>query len=181
MTTEARQIKVSELKEILKTDPNAQIIDVREAVEHAGERVGSSRNIPLSNLGQSRHEIDAARPIYLLCQRGGRAAQAAERLAKHGFDSLHIIEGGIEACKAGGLPVEKGASSVWAMDRQVRFAAGTMVLAGIILAWLVHPGFIGVSLFVSAGLIFSAVTDTCGMAMLLAKMPWNKTCGKCAK
>lgn len=174
MMTEARRIKPEELKKILKENPSAQVIDVREAVEHAGERIASSRNIPLSNLDQSRHEIDGTRPVYLLCQRGGRATQAAGKLLEHGFDSLHIIEGGIEACKAGGLPVEKGSSKVWAMDRQVRFAAGTLVLTGILLSWLVHPGFIAVSVFVSAGLIFSAVTDTCGMAMMLAKMPWNK-------
>jgi hypothetical protein len=87
---------------------------------------------------------------------------------------VRIVEGGIQAWVAAGYPVERGTSRVWSLERQVRFAAGTGVLVGVGLAWVVHPWFIALAAFVGAGLVFSAVTDTCGMALMLARMPWNQ-------
>ena len=72
------------------------------------------------------------------------------------------------------LPVVKGESMIWSLERQVRFTAGLLVLTGVLLAVLAHPYFILISVFIGAGLVFSAVTDTCAMGMMLARMPWNK-------
>ena len=72
------------------------------------------------------------------------------------------------------LPVVKGESKIWSLERQVRFVAGFLVVLGGVLALAVHPYFVGLSIFVGAGLTFAAVTDTCGMAMILARMPWNQ-------
>jgi hypothetical protein len=82
------------------------------------------------------------------------------------------VEGGTIACENAGLPLARG-TKVMSLERQVRIAAGSLVLTGIVLGWLVHPYLIGLSAFVGAGLVFAGVTDTCGMGMLLARMPWN--------
>lgn len=172
--TKISKIKAEELKKSL--DQNAgQVVDVREAVEFSGEKIKGSRNVPLSELHKTKAEIQKDKTVYLLCRSGNRACQAAEQLQKDGYENVVVIEGGLEACKRSGIPVESGPSKVWSLERQVRFAAGSFVLAGIILAWFFHPAFLGLSVFIASGLIFSAVTDTCGMAMMLAKMPWNRT------
>jgi hypothetical protein len=87
---------------------------------------------------------------------------------------VRIVEGELQAWVAAGYPVERGTSRVWSLERQVRFAAGTGVLLGVGLAWMAHPWFIALTAFIGAGLVFSTVTDTCGMALMLARMPWNQ-------
>jgi hypothetical protein len=77
------------------------------------------------------------------------------------------------ACQTVGLPLAQGKKAI-SLERQVRIAAGSLVLLGLVLGWLVHPYFLGLSAFVGAGLFFAGVTDTCGMGMLLARMPWNQ-------
>jgi hypothetical protein len=83
------------------------------------------------------------------------------------------VEGGTQACESSGVPVVRGKKAI-SLERQVRIAAGSLVLTGVTLGWLVHPGFFGLSAFVGAGLVFAGITDTCGMGMLLARMPWNQ-------
>lgn len=153
----------------------AQCLDVREPAEYGQIRLDGFESLPLSGLSPSATApLDKFKPTYLLCRSGGRACQAAERLEKMGFTDLRVIEGGLSAFEAAGKPVIRGDSKVWGLERQVRFAAGFLVLSGILLAHYVYVPAIFLSAFVAAGLIFSAVTDTCGMAMLLARMPWNK-------
>jgi len=77
------------------------------------------------------------------------------------------------ACVEAGLPVVRGKKAI-SLERQVRIAAGSLVLLGAVLGSFVHPAFIGLSAFVGAGLAFSGITDTCGMGMILARMPWNQ-------
>ncbi|MFN0123782.1 MAG: rhodanese-like domain-containing protein [Blastocatellia bacterium] len=151
-----------------------QIVDVREYSEFAALRVAGARLAPLSALEQHAGVIDRARPVYLMCRSGNRGRQAAARLGQMGFAGLVVIDGGMQAWAAAGLPVETGASRVWSLERQVRFTTGLLALAGVLLAWLVHPWLIALSGLMGAGLMFSAVTDTCGMGMVLAKMPWNQ-------
>jgi len=103
-----------------------------------------------------------------------RSKKAADILKGKGFTNVEVLEGGIDTWKQHGHPVQVGQTQVWAMDRQVRMVAGSLVLLGVLLGVWVHPGFYYLSGFVGAGLVFSALTDTCGMAMLLAKMPWNR-------
>jgi rhodanese-related sulfurtransferase len=112
-------------------------------------------------------------PAYLLCRTGRRAAKAAEKFAAAGQDRGVVIDGGMQAWIAAGLPVDRGTAKVISLERQVRITAGALVLLGVLLGWLVHPGFFGLSGFVGAGLIFAGITDFCGMGLLLARMPWN--------
>jgi len=109
---------------------------------------------------------------------GKRSQQAREKLAAAGCEDLSVLEGGGSAWEAAGFPVERG-RAVMSLERQVRVAAGLLVLLGVILGTTVHPGFLGISAFVGAGLTFAGLTDWCGMGMLLAKAPWNQ--GKPAK
>lgn len=164
---------VEEARAALAGERECQFVDVREYSEYETERVNGSVLAPLSALEENLGSIAPDRRVYLLCRSGKRAAQAAERLIGKGFTDVRVIEGGLQAWAAAGLPVEKGGGRVWALERQVRFVAGSLVLTGVLLS-LVSPWFILLSGFVGAGLTFSAITDTCGMAMVLARMPWNR-------
>ncbi len=112
-------------------------------------------------------------PLYIICKSGKRGENACELFRQAGFENVVNVEGGTMACEQTDLPLVRGKKTI-SLERQVRIAAGSLVLVGAVLGWLVHPGFIGLSAFVGAGLVFAGVTDTCGMGMMLAKMPWNR-------
>jgi rhodanese-related sulfurtransferase len=112
-------------------------------------------------------------PLYVICRSGSRGRQACEKFVAAGFTNVVNVEGGTLACVESGLPVVRGKKMIL-LERQVRIAAGSLVLIGAALGWLVHPAFIGLSAFVGGGLVFAGVTDTCGMGMMLARMPWNQ-------
>jgi rhodanese-related sulfurtransferase len=166
-----------ELKELLQTQPDLLLLDVRTPVEYAQVHIPQARNEPLDRLRPEKIIASGAlpdrQPAYLLCRTGGRAAKAAEKFAAAGQDRGVVVEGGTQAWIAAGLPVDRGAAQVISLERQVRIAAGTLVLLGVVLGWLVHPAFFGLSGFVGAGLIFAGITDFCGLGLLLARMPWN--------
>jgi len=171
-------IKPQELAELSKEGTKIDLIDVRTPVEYREVHVEIARNIPLDQLDpaalmQGRNG-STDKPLYLICQSGSRGQQACQRFIKAGFSNVVNVEGGTMACVEAGLPVVRGKKAI-SLERQVRIAAGSLVLLGAVLGWFVHPAFVGLSAFVGAGLIFSGVTDTCGMGMILARMPWN-TC-----
>lgn len=174
-----RESTVHEINELLDTGGECQVIDVREFSEFSNERIADAQLMPLSNFEKHSAEIDHSKPVYLMCRSGNRAKQAAEKLLNKGFTDIHVIEGGMGAWAAANLPVIKGGSKVWSLERQVRFAAGMLVLGGVLLGVFVWPYLILISGFVGAGLMFSAVTDTCGMGMALARMPWNQASSNC--
>lgn len=174
MTELFKKIKAAEFKNLMASGAIGEVVDVREPVEFQSEKVEGSKNVPLSSFEKNSAGIAKEKPVYLLCRSGNRASQAAEKLCGMGYSEVYVVEGGLEECKRKGTAVQTSETKAWALDRQVRFAAGTLVLAGIFLSWLAHPAFIGLSVFVGAGLVFSGVTNTCGMGMLLAKMPWNQ-------
>ena len=169
-----KQASVHEINELLSSGGECQVIDVREFSEFNSERIADAQLMPLSNFEKHADEVDHSKPVYIMCRSGNRAKQAAEKLAKRGFTDIHVIEGGMVSWANANLPVVKGESKVWSLERQVRFTAGLFVLTGILFALLVHPYFVLISAFIGTGLVFSAVTDTCAMGMMLARMPWNK-------
>lgn len=170
-----KKISVEQFENESRNEAGAQCLDVREPSEFSQTRLEKFELHPLSGLSAaSVASLKKDKTIYLLCRSGNRACQAADRLEKMGFADIRVIEGGLSAFEAAGKPVIRGSSKVWSLERQVRFAAGALVLTGVLLAWSVHPAGLYLSLFVAAGLVFSAVTDTCGMGMLLARMPWNR-------
>jgi rhodanese-related sulfurtransferase len=177
-----KTISPVELQRHLSAVPELSLIDVRTPVEFAELHVPRASNVPLDEISPAALAgipgVRKDQPVYLLCRGGQRAARAAARLAAEGFAEPVVVEGGTLAWVAANLPVIRGEPGVISLERQVRIAAGSLVLAGVLLGWLVHPGFFGISAFVGAGLVFAGVTDFCGMGLLLARMPWNKRAGK---
>lgn len=167
---------VTELKNCLQNGAR-NLIDVREYAEFAGGRVKGAKLIPFGDIEKRYAEIDRDKPAFVICRSGKRASEAQRKLFALGFSDVRNVRGGYEAWKAAGFDFEKDAKAVWALERQVRFAAGSLVVLGVLLSLLIHQYYIALSAFVGAGLVFAAVTDTCGMAMMLAKMPWNKSSG----
>ncbi len=165
---------VTELMNCLQNGAQ-NLIDVREYGEFSGGRVKGAKLVPLGDIEKRYTEIDRDNPTYLMCRSGKRAAEAQRKLFALGFSNVRNVRGGFEAWKTAGFEFEKDAKAVWSLERQVRFAAGSLVVFGVLLSWLIHPVFITLSAFVGAGLVFAAVTDTCTMGLVLAKMPWNKT------
>ena len=148
-----------------------ELIDVRTPVEYREVHADLARNVPLDALDPTL--LPAHGTLYLICRTGGRGRSACERLAAAGHAHAVNVEGGTLAWAAAGLPVVRGKKAM-SLERQVRVAAGSLVLLGVALAVLVHPGFVGLAAFVGAGLLFAGLTDTCGMGLLLARMPWNR-------
>jgi rhodanese-related sulfurtransferase len=153
------------------------LIDVRTPVEFREVHAANARNVPLDRLDpatvmQARNG-NKDEPLYLICRSGSRGRQACEKFLAAGFINVVNVDGGTLACVEAGLPVVRGKTAI-SLERQVRIAAGSLVLLGVLLGWLVHSAFLGLSAFVGAGLLFAGITDTCGMGMILARMPWNQ-------
>lgn len=156
---------------------SVDLIDVRTPAEFREVHAQGARNIPLDSLDpdsvmESRQDR-RDQPLYVMCKTGGRASKACKMFQDAGYGQVINVEGGVQAWEAAQLPVARGKQTM-SLERQVRIAAGLLVLIGVALAYLVHPYLIGVSAFVGAGLMFAGITDSCAMGMLLAKMPWNQ-------
>ena len=156
------------------------VLDLRTSAEVNNEYIADCACLPVQELTPaSFRELladighDNNTPVYLLCQSGLRAEKAVEKLFGEVSVPLVIIDGGLNQLKAAGIKVIKGKGKVISLERQVRIAAGALTLKGAILANVIHPYYIGISAFVGAGLMFAGITNTCGMALMLAKMPWN--------
>lgn len=168
-------IAPARLGDLLRQGRTIDLIDVRTPVEFREVHLAAARNVPLDQLDPKA--IVAAHngneePLYVICKMGGRAQQACEQFVKSGFANVVNVEGGTLACVAAGLPVVRGQKAI-SLERQVRIAAGSLVVLGAIGSYFYWPSVL-LSAFVGAGLVFAGVTDTCGMGMLLARMPWNR-------
>ncbi|WP_085339732.1 rhodanese family protein [Aquidulcibacter paucihalophilus] len=166
-----KAISIEEAKRLLAD--GARLVDVREADEVARERIGLAKSVPLSRLDEAL-PLTGDQAIIFHCKAGNRTAAHASRLAAATTCDAYVLEGGIEAWKAAGLPVITDKSQPIEIMRQVQITAGSLVLLGVILGTWVHPGFFGLSAFIGAGLTFAGTTGWCGMAKVLALMPWNR-------
>ncbi len=167
-------ITPQELAALGRSGPPVELIDVRTPAEFRAAHAAGARNVPLADLDAAAVAAarPAAGPLYVICQSGGRGRQACEKLRAAGLANAVNVEGGTRAWAESGLPVNRGQRAI-SLERQVRIAAGLLVLVGVALGYLVHPALVGLSAFVGAGLVFAGVTDTCGMGLMLARMPWN--------
>lgn len=171
----AHLITTPELSGLRSAQPGVHIIDVRTAGEFDAAHIPGSYNVPLDTLSEHAGELAVIqRPVVLVCQSGGRATQAHGGLESAGKRTVQVLEGGMNAWLAAGGDVTRGDTSHWAMDRQVRLVAGALVLGGVVASTLV-PKAKWLSGAVAGGLVFSAVTDTCAMAAMLAKLPYNRS------
>ncbi len=153
----------------------ATLIDIRGADEHARERIPGARHLPLDRIVAGAKVEPGDRVVIFHCRSGARTAANAERLAgaAPGCEAF-MVEGGLEAWRKAGLTVALDRSQPIDIQRQVQIGAGSLVVLGVVLGVLVHPGFLALAGFVGAGLVFAGVTGFCGMAKLLAVMPWNR-------
>jgi rhodanese-related sulfurtransferase len=148
------------------------ILDVREPMEFVGGHIPGSRNVPLATLAEAPLPDG---PLVLVCQSGARSERGVASLSRRGMGvGIADLEGGMLAWQAAQLPIEKRRGAPLPLMRQVQIAAGGLVLIGVILSQLAAPGWIWLSGFVGAGLMFAGISGFCGMARLLAAMPWNR-------
>lgn len=168
----SKTISVSELSDLLAQDTSLQLIDVRSPGEYAAGHVPRALNIPLEQVEARLDDLGGR--VAILCQSGQRASMACKLLNGH-HDDLLVVEGGTQAWIDSGKPVTAPTgTSRWALERQVRLAAGLLALTGTILSVTVNPNWIYLAMFVGAGLTFAGLTNFCPMASILASLPWNK-------
>ena len=175
-------ISPATLADLRRKGEQVTLIDVRTPAEFGEVHVEFAHNVPLDRLdARDVAALAGDGPVYFVCKSGGRSAKACEKLMAAGRTNVVSVEGGTAACEAAGVPVVRG-RKVMSLERQVRIAAGALVAIGAGLAafgpdpvWQrIGAGLAG---FVGCGLVFAGITDTCGMAMLIARMPWNQSTG----
>ncbi len=153
-----------------------EVIDVRTPVEFRELHLDIAQNIPLDKLNPdavvSGRKGRKSKPFYIICRSGSRGMEACQKFIDCGHKQVINIDGGTLAASKSGLPMVYGKKAV-SLDRQVRIASGLIVFLGVILSWKIHHGFLLIPGLIGLGLTFSGVTDTCGMAIFLSKMPWN--------
>lgn len=150
----------------------ALLVDVRDADEHARARIPGARHSPLSG---GLNGLPGNGVVVFHCRTGTRTAMNVDRLAASTGCEAYVLEGGLEGWKAAGLPVLEDRKQPLELMRQVQITAGSLALAGAVLGFAIDPRFHLLSGFIGAGLTFAGVTGWCGMAKLLAVMPWNRT------
>lgn len=151
----------------------AVLIDIREPDEFARSHVPGAHSAPLSQWEQAALPKGGAQVIFT-CRSGMRTAGACDRLAARVSGAAYVLDGGLDAWRKAGLPLAVDAKAPLEIMRQVQIAAGSLVLVGVVLGFLVAPGFFGLAAFVGAGLTFAGVTGFCGLANVLMLAPWNR-------
>lgn len=172
-TSQLQEINAVTLKKWLDNKV-ALLIDVREPGEFAAEHIPGAKLMSLSSFNPTIIRQDTDKKIVLQCQSGRRSARAAQKMFDLGFREVFHLQGGLPTWKAAGYPTNVNRNAPISMFRQVQIVAGSLVLLGTILGAFVSPWFLMLSGFVGAGLVFAGITDTCAMAMLLAKLPYNQ-------
>jgi rhodanese-related sulfurtransferase len=175
-------ISVAALSALLGVGGTHELLDVRTPTEYANAHVPGTNLIPLDELNPAtflaQHRPDT--PIYVFCQAGARAAKAIEQFERAGCHDCVLVEGGTQAWIDAGLPAHLGASKVLPLMRQVQIVVGSVSAVGAILALALNPWFAVLPLVFGCGLLFAGIAGTCGMALMLAKMPWNRGQNRCS-
>jgi rhodanese-related sulfurtransferase len=153
---------------------SAVLVDIREPDEFARSHVKGAQSQPLTTWEKAHLTIDPDADVIFTCRSGMRTAGACDRLAARVNGDAFVLDGGLDAWAKAGLPVETNADAPMEIMRQVQIAAGSLVLIGVLLGFLVAPAWFALSGFVGAGLTFAGVSGFCGMARLLMLAPWNR-------
>ena len=151
----------------------AVVIDVREPAEHRGQHIKGSIHSPLNSISASSIPLSAKKAV-LYCQKGMRGQSACEKIAESTKTEVFNLDGGLAAWVDLGYDTESSGGSVLPLDRQVQLTIGSLVVIFSLLGLFVNPGFIWASTFVGAGLIVAGTTGFCGLARVMAMMPWNR-------
>lgn len=167
-------LDAADLRGLMESPNPPRILDVRTPGEFESVHIAGAYNVPLDLLREHRDEIRTHLDdqVVLVCRSGQRAAQAEEALHDSGLTNVHILDGGMNSWEANGFSVKRG-SQRWDLERQVRLVAGSIVALSL-LASIFVPGMKWVAFAIGAGLCFAALTNTCAMGMMLAKLPYNR-------
>ena len=177
-----KTITPTDLNKLRESGTACALLDVRTPAEHETIHVPGVHLVPVDDLdpevlaGTSGFGKDTT--IYILCHAGPRAERAALKMEARGFRDCVVVEGGTSAWAAAGLPVNQSNRQILPLNQQMQLVAGTMALAGAVLAYLVNPAWVLLSGFVGLGLIVAGATGFCPMVIMLAKMPWNQASKK---
>jgi rhodanese-related sulfurtransferase len=167
------QISPTELQELIDQDPRVRVIDVRTGGEFEAAHIPGAYNVPIDALGEHQRDlVELGDPVVLVCQSGARACRAETALVDAGMDNVRVLAGGMNAWQQEGREVIT-LKARWPMERQVRLVAGSIVLSSI-LASTVFPKAKWIAGGIGAGLTFAALSNTCAMGSLLAKLPYNR-------
>lgn len=150
------------------------LVDIREADEFARSHITGARSQPLSTWEKAHLSVSPDADVIFTCRSGMRTAGACDRLAARVSGDAFVLDGGLDAWAKAGLPVATDADAPMEIMRQVQIAAGSLVLIGVLLGFLLSPAWFGLAGFVGAGLTFAGVSGFCGMARLLMLAPWNR-------
>ena len=172
---ESGTVRPAELSGQLAHGDRVTVVDVRSPGEFAAAHIAGSYNLPLDALPSVAAELGRAlhAPVVLVCQSGARARQAETELRAAGVERARVLDGGVSAWEAAGLPVERGRGT-WSIERQVRAIAGGLVLGGALGSVLVWRPLVFLSAAVGGGLLYAGVSDNCTMARLLIRLPYNR-------
>ena len=169
-----KNIDVATLKKWLDSQ-EAVLIDVREPAEHKTANIPGALLKPLASIDSADEMFNSGTKVVLHCQNGARATNACQKLlAEAGEIEIYNLQGGIEAWQKADLPVGKDGGKTLPLDRQVQLSIGTLILLFSLLGFFINPAFTLVTAFVGIGLINAGLTNWCGLARLIAKMPWNQ-------
>jgi rhodanese-related sulfurtransferase len=168
-----KNLTVEQSHQERQANSSIPLIDVRTPAEYRSLHAKSALNYPMESLDLSTFPYPKDQELHIICQSGGRSMKVCKQLDLAGYENVANVEGGTSAWLDANLPSVAGKKAI-SLERQVRIAAGSLVVVGAALGHFVAPGWFGLSAFVGAGLVFAGVTDTCGMGMLIARMPWNR-------
>lgn len=175
-------ISATQFRQLIESGKRLDVIDVRTPAEFQSVHVTVARNVPLDRLDPAavqtgRKEL-AGEPLYVVCRSGARGRQACERFMAAGYGNVVNVEGGTSACEMAGIEVVKGKKTM-PINCQVQVIVGTVVVIGSALS-LFNPMWLGLVAAMGAGLLYSGLTDSCMMGMMLARMPWNQAGEACS-
>jgi rhodanese-related sulfurtransferase len=167
-------LDVPALQHLMATGSTPRLIDVRTPAEFETAHIPGSYNVPLDLLREHRDDLRAHldEQVVLICRSGDRATHAGQALAAADMPNLRVLTGGITAWQAAHAPVTAGTPR-WNLERQIRLVAGSIVVAAALTSTVVEP-IKWIAAFVGAGLTVAALTNTCAMGMLLARLPYNR-------
>jgi rhodanese-related sulfurtransferase len=180
MSTQISIITPEQLHAAQQRGERPALLDVRTAAEYRAGHIPDAQLIPIEELAPGAVVKRFNRPtpgheetLYLTCQSGARAEQAAARLKQAGLANLALVSGGTQRWEQAGLPLRRCGNAI-ALERQVQIAVGTLLILKVFLGYSVHELFFALAAMIGAGLIVAGVTRWCGMAQLIARMPWNR-------
>lgn len=173
-----KNIDAKTLREWLKNN-EAIVVDVREPAEHEAEKIAESHLVPLENICKNSLPKCENKKLVLHCRSGKRSSNACQKLLSEDPNlEIYNLEGGISSWIEAGCEIKNSGKFFLPLDRQVQLVIGLAVFIGTTLGYFYNPKFLLIPAFFGAGLIFAALSGTCALALLIAKMPWNKSCFK---